>query len=381
MPTCSSTWATATAGRASTRRSRRTPRTASGSIPTTGRRRHEDRLLRRGVHPEQHPARTQRRRAPVPPLLRLGQHRARPRDGVVRRLPPARRQLRGRVHRRRRPGGLRRGPPRAPGHELHPAAVHDQPDDGPGLPVGAHAATATSSGPYASQRTPGLRFELDPDTAAPSGFYRSLVGDLGLTAADGHRATLRSTGDAPGRLRGPRCGRGRGRGRRRAVRHCGSAADPAADPAATRWPRATRLRLTAEAAPVPDGTRILAVTVLGGDDDRLRARRLPSLRATARPTGRLECRRERRDALAQRRRNQVDALVVTTRFSETGRGRRSSSRTRAGTTVKTMSITNDIVRYAWNLRDGCGQRDPQRDVHLDAQGQGQLGQPWRHPDG
>ena len=51
-------------------------------------------------------------------------------------------------------------------------------------------------GPYASQRTPGLAFEMDPDTTTPSGFYRSVVGDLGLTAS-------RSPGRSP-RRRGPR---------------------------------------------------------------------------------------------------------------------------------------------------------------------------------
>ena len=38
-------------------------------------------------------------------------------------------------------------------------------------------------GPYASQRTPGLAFQLDADAAAPSGFYRSVIGDLGLRAS------------------------------------------------------------------------------------------------------------------------------------------------------------------------------------------------------
>ena len=38
-------------------------------------------------------------------------------------------------------------------------------------------------GPYASQRTPGLRYQLDTDTSKPSGFYRSLIGDLSLTAS------------------------------------------------------------------------------------------------------------------------------------------------------------------------------------------------------
>ena len=69
--------------------------------PVERRRRLEARLLRRGLHPEQHPVRAQRRRAAVPPVLRVGEHRARAAAGHVRRGPGARRQLRRRVHRRR----------------------------------------------------------------------------------------------------------------------------------------------------------------------------------------------------------------------------------------------------------------------------------------
>ena len=56
---------------------------------------------------------------------------------------------------------------------------------------GSPAAHGHLQGPFASQRTPGLAFEMDPDSAAPSGFYRSIVGDLGLRAGavTGHPPT------------------------------------------------------------------------------------------------------------------------------------------------------------------------------------------------
>ena len=84
-----------------------------GLDPSTGADGTQDRLLRRGLHPERHPPGPERRRAPVPPLLRLRQHRARPRGGHVRRRPPAGGQLRRRVHRGGRPGGVRRRASRA----------------------------------------------------------------------------------------------------------------------------------------------------------------------------------------------------------------------------------------------------------------------------
>ena len=48
-----------------------------GLDPSSGARRLAPRLLRRGLHPRQHPVRAERRRAPVPPLLRVREHRAR----------------------------------------------------------------------------------------------------------------------------------------------------------------------------------------------------------------------------------------------------------------------------------------------------------------
>ena len=48
---------------------------------------------------------------------------------------------------------------------------------------GGPTAHGNVLGPYESQRTPGLQFLMDPDTAAPAGFYRSLIGDGALTAS------------------------------------------------------------------------------------------------------------------------------------------------------------------------------------------------------
>lgn len=41
-------------------------------------------------------------------------------------------------------------------------------------------------GPYSSQRTPGMRYAMDPDRGGsnPSGFYRSIVGDLALRTTE-----------------------------------------------------------------------------------------------------------------------------------------------------------------------------------------------------
>ena len=52
-------------------------------------------------------------------------------------------------------------------------------------------------GPFASQRTPGLAYQMDADTSSPSGFYRSIVGDLGLRASAVTGATPSPTGASP----------------------------------------------------------------------------------------------------------------------------------------------------------------------------------------
>ena len=75
------------------------------------------------------------------------------------------RQLRRRVHRRGRTRRARRGAPGQGRHELHPPAVHDQPARWTRSSAAAVTYHGHVLGPYPSQRTPGLSYEVDPDTA------------------------------------------------------------------------------------------------------------------------------------------------------------------------------------------------------------------------
>ena len=130
-------------------------------------------------------------------------------------------------------------------------------------------------GPFDSQRTPGLRFQLDADTAAPSGFYRSLVGDLGLRASAVTGALPAPTDGRPADFVIP--------GAAEVVATDGvglfgslaKAQDPAAT-AATSVPKATRLRLDRRG-----GAR-------GGRHARVRGDRSRHVRDRLRPRDRAE---------------------------------------------------------------------------------------------
>jgi hypothetical protein len=205
-------------------------------------------------------------------------------------------------------------------------------------------------GPYASQRTPGLRYVLDSDTAAPSGFYRSLVGDLSLTATDVTGPTLKDTGVHPADFVVPGAAEVVDADGAGLFGTAAAAADPDAAPRKT-LARATRLRVTGEADPAPDGTRILEVTVLGATTSGFVREGAVGPR-DSQPTVAWNA-DESAAMLSPNGDGSVDALVVTTRFSE----RVGSSfvvKNAGGATVKTMTMTNDIVRFAWNLRDGSG---------------------------
>ena len=52
-------------------------------------------------------------------------------------------------------------------------------------------------GPYPAERTPGLQYLMDPDSGSPSGFYRSIVGDLSLNASKVVDSGLVRTDGAP----------------------------------------------------------------------------------------------------------------------------------------------------------------------------------------
>ena len=209
-------------------------------------------------------------------------------------------------------------------------------------------------GPFASQRTPGLAFEMDPDTSAPSGFYRSLVGDLALTASAVTRSTLESTGTHPADFVVP----GAAEVTDRAGAGLFSTAEAAADPAATApstLDPATRLRIGAEAAPAADGTRILEISVLGGSTTGF-------VRATSvRPRDSAATVAWTADAspamLSPNGDGTNDELVITTRFSESIAST-FVVKNAAGTTVKSLALTNDLARYEWNLLDGSGNAMP-----------------------
>ena len=205
-------------------------------------------------------------------------------------------------------------------------------------------------GPYPSERTPGLSFLMDPDTGTPSGFYRSIIGDLSLTAGQVVTNGPIPTDLAPGDFVVP-----------------GSAAVTASDGAGL-WgkagnaadldstapdtlPAGTRLRLTSEEAPAADGTRIFGVKVLGGTGTGFVRSSALAPRDSAGPDAwSLD---ESSPWLSPNDDGASDAFVVAARFSETASAAL-KIKNAAGTTVKTLSTTNDIARFTWDLRTSAG---------------------------
>ena len=204
-------------------------------------------------------------------------------------------------------------------------------------------------GPYPADRTPGLKYLLDPDSSSPSGFYRSIMGDLALNASKvvdpGLVRTDRPPADfvVPG---GAEVVAAEGAG---LWGSAGNAADPANTAPPATLPDGTRLRVTSEAAPMPDGTRILGVRVLGGSGDGFaRASALAPRDSEGVAVWSLD---QSPRWVSPNDDGVSDELVVAARLSE-----RASAvltvKNAAGTTVKTLSATGDIVRIAWELRSG-----------------------------
>jgi flagellar hook assembly protein FlgD len=208
-------------------------------------------------------------------------------------------------------------------------------------------------GPYASQRTPGLAYEMDPDTAT-SGFYRSVVGDLSLRAGVVRGAPPAPTGANPPDFVVPGAAAVTGASGTGLFATAAAAANPAARPRRT-LALGTRLRVTAEAHPAPDGTRILKVTLLGSttagfvratgvaprDSAPTVAWSLDQSAAWLSPNG---------DGVSEQ-------LVVATRLSEVARAS-IVVKNAAGTVVWKAGATGDIVRFAWALRTATRARIP-----------------------
>ncbi len=206
------------------------------------------------------------------------------------------------------------------------------------------------AGPYASQRTPGLRYQLDSDTGTPSGFYRSLVGDLSLSATKVTRGTYPDTGRHPTEFVLP--------GAAEVVATDGvplfDTAEAAIDPLATSdviLPLTTKLRLAEELAPAVDGTRIFAATVFGAPTTGfVRAGGIAPRDSAATMLWSLD---ESASWLSPNDDNVYDEWVITPRFSESVAANY-IVKNAAGTTVESGSATGNLVRFAWDLRDGSG---------------------------
>ncbi len=207
-------------------------------------------------------------------------------------------------------------------------------------------------GPFASQRTPGVSFQMDPDKSTPSGFYRSVIGDLSLTASKVTGKRPSSTGTHPGEFVVP--------GAAEVTAAAGAplfgSAEAAADPDTTSakvLATATRVRLSEEATPAADGTRIFKATVLGATTAGwVRASSLAPRDSAATVFWSFD---ESPSWLSPNDDNVSDDWVVAPRFSESVTANY-VVKNAAGTVVKSGSMTGDITRFAWDLRTSSGAR-------------------------
>ncbi|HEY4753159.1 MAG TPA: gliding motility-associated C-terminal domain-containing protein, partial [Candidatus Limnocylindrales bacterium] len=204
-------------------------------------------------------------------------------------------------------------------------------------------------GAYASQRTPGLRYELDPESSS-SAFYRSLVGDLGMPASLVRAAPPASTGLTPPDFVLP--------GAAEVVDDAGAAlfstAAAAANPdgkAAGRLAVGTHLRITAEAAPMPDATRVFAVKVIGGTASGfVRSSGLAPRDSSATVIWSVD---QSAAWLSPNGDGNNERFAMTVRLSESATAS-IAIRDAAGHAVWKASQTGDFARFAWDLKSATG---------------------------
>ncbi len=205
-------------------------------------------------------------------------------------------------------------------------------------------------GPFASQRTPGLEYQMDADTSSPSGFYRSIVGDLGLRASAVTGTPPFPTGASPADFAVPGAAEVVASGGVGLFGSLAKAQDPSAS-AANTAPASTRLRLTREEAPATDGTRVFAATELGtSTTGYVRARGLAPRDSASTVTWSLD---RSGPLLSPNGDGQNDGLVVAARFSERVKATL-TVRNAADDPVRSQTVDGDIVRLAWALDDDAG---------------------------
>ncbi len=209
-------------------------------------------------------------------------------------------------------------------------------------------------GPFAAQRTPGLSYELDPDSAAPSGFYRSLIGDLSLPASRVTGALPTPTDTDPADFAVPGAAEVDAADGADLFGTGLAAADATGTPAAV-LPDGTRLRVTSEAAAAADGTRVLGVSAIDGTAKGfVRASALEPRDSTNVTVWSLDV----SGALLSPNDDGVgDGFVAAARFSEPVLAKL-VIKNAAGTTVRTQSITGTISRFTWNLSLSTGATAP-----------------------
>jgi flagellar hook assembly protein FlgD len=206
-------------------------------------------------------------------------------------------------------------------------------------------------GPYSSQRTPGLRYQLDTDTATPAGFYRSLIGDLSLTASKVTRTAYPNTGANPSAFVVPGAAEVTAAAGAPLFATPEAAADPAGVAAST-LPAATKLRLASEAAPSVDGlTRVFGANVPGGSTSGFVRSTDIAPRDSAATTFRSFD--QSNSWLSPNDDGTYDAMVLTPRFSEAVTANY-VVKNAAGDVVASGNQVGDLVRFEWDLRTSDG---------------------------
>ena len=221
-----------------------------GLDPSGGGDGYEGHLLRRGLYPRQPPLCAERRSSCC---TTSATPRATPSPGSTRartRTPDSASTTTARVHRRRGAGRDRRRPPRPPGDPRDHALFTTT---GRWIRSSARRrrGTAICTARIASQRTPGLAYQMDADTWAPAASTaRSSAtwpeGARSRARRRRRRGSIPPTSSSPARRRSST-------GRRPAVRSLRRPATRRRRPP-TSCSSAARLRITREAEPASDGT-------------------------------------------------------------------------------------------------------------------------------